>query len=89
MFSHKKPAEKSSISNTFSDAFTNEVFVRKETWLQRNMQMDERCTRESEALQELKDGQDSINKKINATLVTVIATLASILVGLAVNGLHF
>jgi hypothetical protein len=85
MFSHKKPAEKLPLSNTFSDAFTNEVFVRKETWLQRNNQMDERCERQNAAFIELRDGQEAIERKISATLVFVIVTLAGVITALVLG----
>ena len=67
------------------DAYSNEVFVRKDTWLQRNNQMDERCERQNVAFKELRDGQEAIERKISATLVFAIVTLAGVLTALVVG----
>ena len=67
------------------DAYSNEVFVRKDTWQQRNLTVDERCNRQNVAFKELKEGQESIERKISATLVFAIVTLAGVLTALVVG----
>ena len=84
---HKSPPPKQT-QKPIVDAYSNEVFVRKETWNQRNLTVDERCARQDKALTELKEGQDAIAKKITATLVTTIGILISVLTAFVVNGLH-
>ena len=67
------------------DAYSNEVFVRKDTWLQRNTLVDERCDRQNVAFKELKDGQEAIERKISATLVFAIVTLAGVVTALVMG----
>ncbi len=61
-------------------------FVHSDVFDEYRHRMDERCTIHEKEISALKQKQDSIDKKITATLVFVICSLVSILtaIGLAV-----
>lgn len=59
--------------------------VNKEVWEQRNLKVDERCHEHAKDINALCKRQENIERKITATLVFAICSLAAILIAIITN----